>query len=80
MSATPAPDVDVKAWKALALADAAAAKSSAGGNCELLFARYATGKDFSRYEAGIGAATPESVRDFLAALAAGGRVEYIVNE
>ena len=76
-----APDqADLKAWKALALDNAQKSLSSPEGTVEILRARYAAGKDFSKYQDNINSITPEVVRSFLAALAGGGRIEYIVNE
>jgi hypothetical protein len=71
---------DVNAWKALAMDNARQSMASPAGTVEILRARYAAGKDFSKYSDSINSITPEVVRSLLAALAAGGRIEYIVNE
>ena len=50
------------------------------GVVDIVKSRYAAGKDFSRYSDSINSITPEVIRSFLAALAGGGRIEFIVNE
>lgn len=70
---------DVQAWKASLLERVKVKMSSPEGFTEAQQVRYALNKDInSRYAESIQAITPEKLRGFLAALSAGGAVEYVV--
>lgn len=71
--------VDVSAWKAALGVKVRQTMDSPQGFTLSQQARYALNKDImSRYAESVGAVTPEKVRSFIAALASGGVVEYIV--
>lgn len=71
--------VDVSAWKDALMEKVKLTMASPEGFTAAQQARYALNKDVnSRYAESIQAITPEKVRGFLASLAAGGAVEYIV--
>ena len=72
--------IDVNAWKALAMDLTKKRMGTPSGVVDIVKSRYAAGKDFSRYSDSINSITPEVIRSFLAALAGGGRIEFIVNE
>ena len=71
---------DLKAWKALCLSSVKASFTTAPGVIDALEARYAFGKDISRYEESFAAITVDSLMNMLQALATGGRIEYIADE
>lgn len=71
--------VDVQAWKDSHMERVKVRMASPEGFTAAQQVRYALNKDVnSRYAESIQAVTPEKVRGFLASLAAGGAVEYIV--
>lgn len=71
--------VDVQAWKDGLLENVKVRMSASGGFTTAQQVRYALNKDLnSRYAESVQAITPEKLRGFLAALSAGGAVEYIV--
>ena len=71
--------VDVSAWKAALGVKVRQTMDSPQGFTLSQQARYALNKDImSRYAESVGAVTPEKVRSFIATLASGGVVEYIV--
>ena len=70
---------DLAAWKQLVTSQLQEELSTPEGTVKTLLARYAAGKDLtSKYKESIGAVTAERVNEMLKALAAGGRIEYIV--
>lgn len=70
---------DVSAWKAALMEKVQAAMASPQGFTASQQARYALNKDItSRYTESINSITPEKVRSFIATVASGGKVEYIV--
>lgn len=70
---------DIALWKAKLDQTVERVMASSSGFVTTLHARYAWNKDItSRFKESIAAVTPEDVRDFLRAMAAGGRVEYLV--
>ena len=71
--------VDLKGWKDRLLADVKLQLASPSGFVNTLVDRYANNKDIaSRYSESISAITEARVKEFLATLAAGGRIEYLV--
>ncbi|MBQ6198759.1 MAG: hypothetical protein IJK44_05970 [Bacteroidales bacterium] len=80
ISDKPVAAADLKAWKDTYLERTRAFMSSPAGAVNALEARYAFGKDISKYQDSINSITPDTLKGFLKALAAGGRIEYIVNE
>ncbi len=71
---------DLNAWKAMITDITKKSLSTSSGAVAILKARYAAGKDFSKYADNINSINPEVVRSFLATLSSGGRIEYIVDE
>ena len=80
VSAKAVPAANLKAWKATVLQNVKSEMESPAGAVTAMKNRYAFGKDVSRYEESINSVTPEVLRNFLHALASGGRIEYIVDE
>ena len=80
VSSKAVPAADLKAWKATVLQETKDEMNSSSGAVAAMKNRYAYGKDISRYEDSINSVTPEVLRNFLHALASGGRIEYIVDE
>ena len=80
VSRSPVTARDLAAWKATWLEQTKALMSSPSGAVTAMEARYAFGKDISKYQDSIGSVTPESLKGLLGALASGGRIEYIANE
>ena len=80
VSAKAVPAADLKVWKATVLQEIKSEMNSPAGAVAAMKNRYAFGKDISRYEESINSVTPEVLRNFLHALASGGRIEYIVDE
>lgn len=80
ISGKPVQQAYLKAWKATVLQQVKDDMHSPEGAVTALKNRYAFGKDVSRYEESINSVTPEELRNFLHALASGGRIEYIVDE
>ena len=71
--------VDLKGWKDRLMADVKLQLASPSGFVNTLVDRYANNKDIaSRYSESISAINEARVKDFLATLAAGGRIEYLV--
>jgi predicted Zn-dependent peptidase len=71
--------VDLKGWKDRLLADVKLQLASPSGFVNTLVDRYANNKDIaSRYSESISAINEARVKEFLATLAAGGRIEYLV--
>ena len=72
-------NLDVQAWKNALMESVKARMSTPEGFTAAQQVRYSLNKDInSSYTESIQAVTPEKVRSFLAALGAGGAVEYIV--
>lgn len=70
---------DVAHWKEKLSHVVERVMASSSGFVTTLHARYAWNKDItSRFKEGLAVMTPEDVRAFLGAMAAGGRVEYLV--
>lgn len=70
---------DIAQWKDKLGNVVERAMGSSSGFVTTLHIRYAWNKDVtSRYKEGIAVITPEDVRSFLAAMADGGRIEYLV--
>ena len=70
---------DLKGWKDRLLADVKLELASPSGFVNTLVDRYANNKDIaSRYAESISAINEARVQDFLSALTAGGRIEYLV--
>ena len=80
VSSKPVPATDLAAWKALSLQEAKNSMASPAGAVNALEARYAFGKDISKYEASINSITPEVLHTLLRSLASGGRIEYLADE
>lgn len=80
VSEKPVPAADLKAWKATCLDHTKALMSSPSGAVTAMEARYAFGKDVSKYQESINSVTAENLRGLLKALASGGRIEYIASE
>ena len=76
----PVPARDLSAWKTTHLERTKALMSSPKGAMTAMEARYAFGKDVSKYQDSINSITPENLRSLLKALASGGRIEYIADE
>ena len=75
----PVDPADLKGWKDRLLADVKLQLASPSGFVNTLLDRYADNKDIaSRYSESISAINEARVQDFLATLAAGGRIEYLV--
>ena len=72
--------VELSAWKATCLEMTKSYMNSPEGALNALEARYAFGKDISKYQESINSITPENLRNFLRALGDGGRIEYIVDD
>ena len=71
--------VSLEAWKKKLEAQVRAYLATPDGFTATLLARYSLNKDItSRYQEAISSCNQERVREFLTALAAGGRIEYIV--
>ena len=78
-AAQPADAADFALWKSKLETLVSRLMSTSAGFVETLHARYAWNKDVTtRYQETIARLAPEDVRAFLAALASGGRVEYLV--
>ena len=71
---------DLKAWKAAYMDRTKDFMSAPEGAVTALEARYAFGKDISKYQESINSITPENLRSLLKALSSGGRIEFIANE
>lgn len=70
---------DFALWKSKLAENVAAVLGCSGGFVTTLHARYAWNKDMtSRYQESIARMTAENVKAFLSAMAAGGRIEYLV--
>lgn len=70
---------DLALWKKKLEQEVGQVMASPGGFVSTLLARYAINKDLtSRYKESISGITREQVQRFLQAIAAGGRVEYVV--
>jgi hypothetical protein len=80
VSGKPVPAADLKAWKATCLDHIRDLMSSPAGAVTAMEARYAFGKDVSKYQESINSITAENLRGLLRALASGGRIEYIGSE
>ena len=80
VSSAPVSASDLKAWKATHLERTKAIMSSPEGAVAAMEARYAFGKDISKYQDSINSVTPESLKGLLKALATGGRIEFIADE
>lgn len=80
VSGKPVSAVDLNAWKATSMDYIKALMSSPAGAVTAMEARYAFGKDISKYQESINSITPDNLRNLLKALAAGGRIEYIADE
>ena len=80
VSQAPVAANDLKAWKATHMERTKALMSSPSGAVTAMEARYAFGKDVSKYQDSINSITPENLKGLLKALAAGGRIEFIADE
>lgn len=80
VSSAPVSAGDLKAWKATHLERTRAMMSSPEGAVVAMEARYAFGKDISKYQDSINSITPDSLKGLLKALATGGRIEFIADE
>lgn len=80
VSAAPVAANDLKAWKATHMERTKALMSSPSGAVTAMEARYAFGKDVSKYQDSINSITPENLKGLLKALATGGRIEFIADE
>ena len=80
VSQAPVAASDLKAWKATHMERTKALMSSPAGAATAMEARYAFGKDISKYQDSINSITPENLKGLLKALATGGRIEYIADE
>ena len=70
---------DLALWKRKLEAQVSEVMASPGGFVSTLLARYSINKDLtSRYKESISGVTAAQVQQFLQAIAAGGRVEYVV--
>ena len=78
-ASNPANPIDISLWKDKLGQVVEQVMGSSSGFVTTLHARYAWNKDMtSRYKETIAVLTPEDVKAFLAAMADGGRVEYLV--
>jgi hypothetical protein len=80
VSGKPVSARDLNSWKATWMDYTKALMSSPAGAVTAMEARYAFGKDISKYQESINSITPENLRSLLKAIAAGGRIEYIADE
>ncbi|MCR5407838.1 MAG: insulinase family protein [Bacteroidales bacterium] len=71
---------DLKTWKASFMDNTRAFMASPEGAVNAMEARYAFGKDISKYQDSINSITPENIKSLLKALASGGRIEFIADE
>ena len=71
---------DLKTWKASFMDHTKAFMASPEGAVNAMEARYAFGKDISKYQDSINSITPENIKSLLKALASGGRIEFIADE
>ena len=80
VSQAPVAASDLKAWKATHMERTKAFMSSPTGAMTAMEARYAFGKDISKYQDSINSIAPENLKGLLKVLAAGGRIEFIADE